>query len=97
MNKFLNKQFKGMLKREEQKLAEYNLGKIREERKTIDQFIKKDFAYTEPNEIIEVGQLESETQGGHISQYMQSDKEGSNYSHGYGSNSFGMDHSGYPQ
>ena len=61
MNKFLNKQFKGMLKREEQKLAEYNLGKIREERKTIDQFIKKDFAYTEPNEIIEVGQLESET------------------------------------
>jgi len=30
MNKFLQKQYKAMLKRQEQKLAEYNLGKTKE-------------------------------------------------------------------
>lgn len=35
MNKFLEKQYNAMLKREEQKLAESNLGKIREHKKTL--------------------------------------------------------------
>eukprot|EP00353_Schmidingerella_taraikaensis_P008365 CAMPEP_0185568490 /NCGR_PEP_ID=MMETSP0434-20130131/1438_1 /TAXON_ID=626734 ORGANISM="Favella taraikaensis, Strain Fe Narragansett Bay" /NCGR_SAMPLE_ID=MMETSP0434 /ASSEMBLY_ACC=CAM_ASM_000379 /LENGTH=30 /DNA_ID= /DNA_START= /DNA_END= /DNA_ORIENTATION= len=30
MNRYLEKQYKAMLKKEEQKLAEYNLGKIKE-------------------------------------------------------------------
>ena len=47
MNRFLEKQYKAMMKREEQKLAEYNLGKIKEHKKTLEQFVKPDFAYTE--------------------------------------------------
>ena len=47
MNRFLEKQYKAMMKREEQKLAEYNLGKIREHKMTLEQFVKPDFAYTE--------------------------------------------------
>ena len=47
MNKYLEKQYKAMLKREEQKLAEQNLGKIREHKKTLKESIKPDFAYSE--------------------------------------------------
>ena len=47
MNSFLEKQYKAMMKREEQKLAEYNLGKIKEHRMTLEQFVKPDFAYIE--------------------------------------------------
>ena len=36
MEKFLKKQYKGMMKREEANLAEYNLGKIKEQKKTLD-------------------------------------------------------------
>ena len=45
MSKFLEKQYKGMLKREEQKLAEYNLGKIKKKKLSLRQFTKLDFAY----------------------------------------------------
>ena len=47
-----------MLKREEQKLAEQNLGKIREHKKTLKQSIKPDFAYSET--------IYEENQGGGI-------------------------------
>ena len=45
MNKYLEKQYKAMLKKEEQKLAMDNLGKLKTQKKTIKQIIKPDYAY----------------------------------------------------
>ena len=56
MNKYLEKQYKAMVKKEEQKLAMDNLGKLKTQKKSIKQIIKPDYAYYEgPNE--QVGQL----------------------------------------
>ena len=46
MEKFLNKQFQGMVKREETKLAYKNLGKLRDDQQKLDQVVNQDFAYT---------------------------------------------------
>lgn len=45
MAKFLEKQYIAMLKREKQKLAEYNLGKIKEDQLTLEQVTQPGFAY----------------------------------------------------
>ena len=45
MNKFLDKQYKGLVKREEKKIALYNIGKIKEHRLSIEQTVKPNFAY----------------------------------------------------
>ena len=45
MDKFLERQYKGMADREELKLMKHNFGKISEHQKTVDQVIKPNFAY----------------------------------------------------
>ena len=47
MNKYLQKQYKAMIQREEKKLAQDNLGKIKEKKKTLKDIVKPDFAYSE--------------------------------------------------
>ena len=64
MNKFLEKQYKAMVKREEQKLLEYNLGKMKSQRLTLEQFTKLDYAYDEKNQKqLNDNQFQSESQG----------------------------------
>lgn len=45
MAKFLEKQYFAMLKREKQKLVEYNLGKLKEDQLTLEQVTQPGFAY----------------------------------------------------
>ena len=40
MERYLNKQFKGMVKREEESLAYKNLGKLKGEKKTLEQVVQ---------------------------------------------------------
>ena len=47
MNKFLERQHKAMLMKEGQKLAEYNLGKLKTQKKTLNEFVKPDYAYSQ--------------------------------------------------
>ena len=47
MAKFLQKQYNAMIKREEAKVIEYNVGKIKEQKLSLDQVIKPNYAYIE--------------------------------------------------
>ena len=47
MEKYLNKQFNGMIKREKEGLAYKNLGKLKEDKMTLDQIVQQGFAYTD--------------------------------------------------
>jgi len=47
MTKFLERQYKGMIKREEKKIAAHNVGKIKELKLTLDNVVKPNFAYIE--------------------------------------------------
>lgn len=46
MAKYLEKQYVAMIKKEENNLANYNLGKNKNQKLTLAQFIKPDFAYS---------------------------------------------------
>lgn len=45
MAKYLEKQYIAMIKKEEEKMIQYNLGKNSTQKKSLEEFIKPDFAY----------------------------------------------------
>lgn len=45
--KYLQKQFNAMVQREEAKVAQYNVGKLKDQKISLDQVIKPTFAYNE--------------------------------------------------
>ena len=49
MAKYLEKQYTAMIRKEEEKMVKYNLGKNSAQKKTLHQFIKPDFAYANAN------------------------------------------------